>query len=360
MRFALGKMAWSVLLVGLLLGCGDSLPAGAPLPSYLDDLARKGQLTGSVFVARQGTVLVDQGFGLADEGTRAPNRPETQFRIGSNTKQFTAMAIRLLARDGMLGVDDPICTHLDLCPAAWAPITIQELIDHSSGLPDYTNFADFPSLIGTPTTVDQLIARFRDLPLEFPPGSQWKYSNSGYVVLSAIIARVSGQSFADFCQARIFGPLHMARTRYDLNGPPKGAEATGYLSPGVEPVFIDMSEVDAAGALASTVEDLALWDAALLDDALLPPGDMAELFRPKIDCPAGGCALGSDVGYADGWFVARENGVRYVYHWGRIDGFRSSNGFYPDQGVVVIVLSNLETVDVWGLASRLGAIALGP
>ena len=358
MEFALKNVAGPLLLLGLAGACGDASP-GSDLTAYLDDLARKTQLTGSVLVSRRGVVLVNRGFGLADEATNAPDQPDTQFRIGSNTKQFAAMAIRLLAREGKLGIDDPICAHLDPCPAAWAPITIQELIDHSSGLPDYTNFPNFPHLIGTPATVEQLIARFGDLPLEFEPGSQWRYSNSGYVVLSEIIARVSGQSFAELCQARIWGPLHMARTLYDVNSPPKGTHATGYLSPGVEPVYLDMSEFDAAGAVASTVEDLALWDAALLEGSLLPATDMAELFRPKIGCPSGGCALATDLGYADGWFVAEENGARYVYHWGRIDGFRSSNGFYPDEGVVVIVLNNLETVDVWGVASHLGKLALG-
>jgi CubicO group peptidase (beta-lactamase class C family) len=125
----------------------------------------------------------------------------------------------------------------------------------------------------------------------------------------------------------------MTASGYDLNDPPLGTHATGYLSPGVEPVFLDMSEVDAAGALASNVEDLARWDEALLHGGVLQPAHFAEMTRPKISCPSGGCALSSDVGYADGWFVAMENGARYVYHWGRIDGFRSSNGFYPDDDV---------------------------
>jgi len=356
MAFAV-RTTISALLFGLLAACGEAPPSD--LERYLDELERGGKLTGSVLVARGGTVLVERGFGLADEETRASDLPETQFRIGSNTKQFTAMAIRLLAAEGKLGIDDPVCAHLDACPPAWSAITLQQLIDHSSGTPDYTNFREFPQLIGTPATVEQLIARFRDLPLEFVPGSRWAYSNSGYVVLSEVIAHVSGQSFAEFCQARIWSPLRMAHTLYDLDQPPKGTHATGYLSPGVQPVYLDMSEFDAAGALASTVEDLALWDAALLGDVLLPPAQMAELFRPKIPCPSGGCALATDEGYADGWFVAEENGARYVYHWGRIDGFRSSNGFYPDEGVVVIVLSNLETVDVWGVASQLGKLALG-
>ena len=355
MAFAV-RTTSSALLLALLAACGE--PPPAELAAYLDELERDGELTGSVLVARRGTVLAKRGFGLADEETQAPDRPETQFRIGSNTKQFAAMAIRLLAADGKLAIDDPVCAHLNACPTAWSPITLQQLIDHSSGIPDYTNLPDFPQLIGTPATVEQLIARFRDLPLEFVPGSRWAYSNSGYIILSEVIARVSGRSFAEFCRTRIWDPLRMSRTLYDLNQPPKDTHATGYLSPGVQPVYWDMSEADAAGALASTVEDLALWDAALLGGTLLSPAEMVELFRPKIPCPTGGCALATDTGYADGWFVAQENGARYVYHWGRIDGFRSSNGFYPDEGVVVIVLSNLETVDVWAVASHLGRLAL--
>jgi len=309
----------------LLLACGTELPKPVPpappveIAPYLDGLANQGQLTGVVYVSRRGSVLLQKAYGLADEKTGALNRLDTQFRIGSNTKQFAAMALWILHGDGKLDLTDRICAHLPDCPPAWSQITLQQLVDHTSGIPDDTNLAGFPSLIGTSTTVDALIARFRDLPLEFTPGSRWAYSNSGYVLISKVVSVV--------------------------------------LSPGVRPVHLAMSEFDAAGALASTVEDLARWDEALLAGKVLPAADIAEVFRPKVACPQGGCALATDVGYADGWFVAQENGARYVYHWGRIDGFRSSNGFYPDEDLLVIVLSNLETVDTFGISTRLGTMA---
>jgi CubicO group peptidase (beta-lactamase class C family) len=358
----------AALVIGVLsIACGSDDEhgpgSGAPVPvprsiqEYLGTLAQRGELTGSVFVSRRGTVLVEQGYGLADEVPKTPDLATTQFRIGSNTKQFTAMAIWLLAEDGKLQLAEKICDYVDDCPAAWKELTLQHLLDHTSGIPDYTNFDDFPARIGTPATEAQLIDRFRDRPLEFAPGTRWKYSNSGYILLGQVVSRVSGQPYPDFLRDRIFQPLALGNTVYDLNAPPRATHATGYLEPGVEPVFLDMTEFDAAGAMASTVGDLARWVRALLDGSLLPATEVAEMFRPKIACPPGGCALASDVGYADGWFVSDVDGARYVYHWGRIDGFRSSNGFYPEDDVIVVVLSNLETVDVFGISTTLGAMA---
>ena len=343
------------LALALAMCACNSSPA--TLEGYLGELASRGQLTGAVRVERAGAVLVDRGYGLADEAHAIANTPATRFRIGSNTKQFTAMAILLLQDAGKLSVDDPICAHLAPCPDAWSPITIQQLLDHSSGIPDYINSPAFPQYIGTPATVEQLIARFRDLPLDFAPGSRWSYSNSGYLLLGAIVTRVSGDSYAAFLDHQIFAPLGMADTAYDTDTPPLGSHATGYLSPGVEPVFLAMSEFDAAGALASTTGDLARWDRALADGTIGSDPARATMFAPHIACPTGGCALGSDVGYGDGWFIAEPDAHRYIYHWGRIDGFRSSNGFYPDDDVTVILLSNLETVDTFGIASRLGELA---
>ncbi len=326
---------------------------------YLDDLAARNALTGSVLLARGDTVLLSRGYGLADEASQAPNTAQTRFRIGSNTKQFTAMAILLLQERGKLHVQDHLCLYIAACPTAWQPITLHHLLTHTSGIPDYINSPGFPALIGTPATPEQLIARFKDLPLLFAPGTRWSYSNSGYMLLGYIVEQVSGESYAQFLQDTIFGPLGMKDTGFDTNNPKPPTHATGYLSPGVQPVYLDMSEFYAAGALYSTVEDLHRWDEALLTHQLVSPQTMQAMFTPSVPCPAGGCALSSDVGYGYGWFVANESGHRLIYHWGRIDGFRSSNGFYPDDGVIVVVLSNLETTDVWGISDHLGRMLMG-
>ena len=341
--------------LSLLLACGSQPSPG----DYLNQLSARGQVTGAVLVARDGKVLVSQGYGMADAEHGIANTVNTRFRIGSVTKQFTAMGILILQEQGKLAVQDSICKYLAGCPAAWQPITITELLTQSSAIADYTNFDDFPSLIGMPATVENLIDRFRSSPLAFTPGTRWSYSNSGYVLLGAIIERVSGQGYAEFLNQAIFAPLGMAQTGYDANSPPLGEHATGYLSPGVKPVFIDMSEFYAAGALYSTVGDLYLWDRALRAGKLVSAQALQAMMTAQIACPSGGCALRADTGYGYGWFIAAEYQQRYVYHWGRIDGFKSSNGFYPDGGVSIIVLSNLETTDVFGISLRLGQLALG-
>lgn len=334
-------------------------PTGnARLTAYLADLDSKSALTGSVLVARHGTILLSRGYGWADAEQHIPNTAQTRFRIGSISKQFTAMAILMLQDQGKVNVHDPLCKYIDSCPVAWQPVTVQDLLIHVSGIPDYIGFNDFPDLIGQPATYLELIDRFKGLPLNFTPGSRWSYSNSGYTLLGYIIERVSGMTYADYLQKMIFTPLGMHDSGYDSNTPALPAHATGYLSPGVKPVYLDMSEFNAAGALYSTVEDLFRWDEAIKSGHLVAAASLRDMFTPHIPCPSGGCALPTDIGYGYGWFIADDAGHRLDYHWGRIDGFRTSNGFYPNDDVEVIFLSNLETVDTFGIAHQLGTMIL--
>jgi len=332
-------------------------PAGARLDAYLSGLAQAGDLRASALVARGDAVLLSKGYGAADEASEAPNTAKTRFRIGSITKQFTAMAILILQEQGKLRVEDSLCQYLSECPQAWRDITLRHLLTHTSGVPNYTNFPDFPALIGTPVTLDQLIARFRTQPLEFPPGARWSYSNSGYILLGSVIERVSGQSYSAFLQDHIFAPLGMRDTGYDTNSPPSPQHATGYLKAHVQPVYIDMSEVGPAGALYSTVEDLYRWDRALAQRRLVSAAALNAMFTPAISCPAGGCALPSDQGYGYGWFIAAESGQTLIYHLGHIDGFLTYNGFSEPDGVTVVLLSNLETTAVLGDSLKLAELA---
>ena len=341
-------------------GGGTAEPAtgsGETIEQHMDGLAAAGRFTGSVIVARGSTIVLRKSYGWADAEQHVANTPQTRFRIGSNSKQFTAMAIALLQQQGSLSASDGVCSYVVACPVAWQTITISHLLTHTSGLPDYTNFDTFPALIGTAVAVPALIDRFKSLPLERAPGSRWSYSNSNYVVLGSIIEQVSGMSYADFLQSRIFTPLQMTATGYDSSAITEPTHAQGYLAPGRRPVFIDMSEFYAAGALYSTVDDMLLWDRAVLASRLVPAAVMATLLSPVVPCPAGGCLKAADVGYGWGWFVADDAQTRYDYHWGRIDGFVSSNLIYPAEQVSVVVLSNLETSDVFGSADLVGHLA---
>jgi len=306
---------------------------------------------------RDGKPLLREAYGKANFELEVPNTPETKFRLGSITKQFTAMAILLLQEQGKLSVEDSICRYVSACPEAWRPVTLRHLLTHTSGIPDYTNFSDFPALIGTPATLDQLIARFRSLPLGFTPGARWSYSNSGYILLGAVIERVSGQSYSAFLQDHIFASLGMRDTSYDANSPPSPQHATGYLSAHHQPVYLDMSEFGPAGALASTVEDLYRWDRALVADRLVSQQTMDAMFTPAIPCPSGGCLLPSDRGYGYGWFIAAVSGQTLTYHLGRIDGFLTYNGFSRPDDITVVLLSNLETTAVLGDSLKLADLA---
>src|SRR6201997_1179492 len=159
---------------------------------------------GSVLVARDGKTLLDKGYGFANLEWQVPNAPSTKFRLGSITKQFTAASILLLEERGKLKTDDPVKKYIPDAPAAWDKVTIYNLLTHTSGIANFTSFPDYASTETAPTIPEKLVARFRDKPLEFQPGEKWNYSNSGFVLLSYLIEKISGESYAQFVEKNIF------------------------------------------------------------------------------------------------------------------------------------------------------------
>ena len=170
---------------------------------------RINRFSGAVLLARDGQPIVSRGYGMANIEHGVPNTPQTVFRLGSVTKQFTAMAVVMLQERGKLSVNDPICKYLADCPPAWQPITIKNLLTHTAGIPNYTEFPDFVKTAAVDTTPAELTSRFRDKPLQFALGEKYAYSNSGYYLLGTIIERASGKAYADFLQENIFAPLGM-------------------------------------------------------------------------------------------------------------------------------------------------------
>ena len=211
--------------------------------AYLAALAHGHHFSGSALVSRDGRVLYQGAYGWADSARRIPNRTTTRFRIGSVSKAFTAMAILQLQDEGRLKVTDLVCALIDRCPAAWRAITVQELLDHSSGIPDYENLRSYPRLSRLHLAPEQLVDLVRHLPLEFAPGSRWRYTNSGYAILGLIIERATGHPLADYLKTHIFSPLGLRATSYDVNNPPVATHATGYAGPGRPAPYIDISTV---------------------------------------------------------------------------------------------------------------------
>jgi CubicO group peptidase (beta-lactamase class C family) len=319
----------------------------------LASMNSQGTFSGSVLISQHGHVLLSKGYGFADRAQKTPNGPRTRFAIGSITKQFTAAAVLLLEVQGKLKVGDLICKYIAQCPTAWADITIKELLTHTSGIPDYvTTLPDFAGYAGPPVTPLQIIAHFRDLPLEFTPGSTWKYSNSGYVLLGYIIEQVSGLSYEAFLQKNILTPLNLSDTGYNHNsdGVAKGYNLGGDSTP-AQPM--EPSIPYAAGALYSTVEDMNRWEQALTTDALLPAASRAEMFAPQVTLPPN---MPSDsAGYGYGFFIGTDlSGRPIIWHGGTIPGFASTEARYPVEDVTVIVLDNQNDAD---LTTILGAIS---
>jgi CubicO group peptidase (beta-lactamase class C family) len=307
---------------------------GDKLTAYVDSIGRDWgdgyRFSGVVLVAQGDKVLYEHGFGYANRTTKAPITADTSFRIGSMTKQFTAAAILSLEAAGKLSVNDTIAMHLPDYPKPGSAITIHQLLSHTSGLPNYTDQAELMNARDRFHSVDDMLAVFRDKPLEFTPGSNWRYSNSNYVVLGAIIERVTKQSYAQYMHDHIFAPAGLARTVIG-DAPETPDRATGYEPEGdnlVEAHPIDMSVPFAAGAVRSTARDLWRWHLALAGDRILSRAE-----RDKLTT-----VVKND--YAYGWMVQDEDGHHFVQHNGGIDGFVSSYWRVMDADLVVVVLAN--------------------
>ena len=313
--------------------------------------ARVNRFSGTILLARKGVPIIAKGYGWANAEWEVPNTPQTKFRLGSITKQFTSMAILQLQEQGKLKVQDPICSYVSPCPDSWKPVTIHHLLTHTSGIPSYTGFPTYMDTMMVPRTVGQIVASFRDLPLEFEPGAQFKYDNSGYFLLGVILEKVSGKSYESVLRDQIFAPLGMKDSGYDTSSAILPRRAAGYTRDGsdvVNAAYLDMVQPFAAGALYSTVEDLLKWDQALYTDKLLPVAARASLFTPFKN------------GYAYGWSVPTVSpqtfGRRQVNHGGGINGFSTMIIRLPDDNVTSIVLANNQQAPSGAIARDLLAI----
>lgn len=346
-QFLPARRRSAVLLVAFSALAFAVGPVAAQDVARMDKVVRASSdadaFSGAVLVARDGRILLDQGYGLADREWNIPNDGDTKFRLGSLTKQFTAVAIMLLNQQGKVDLDAPIKTWLHHAPAAWDAVTVRHLLSHTAGIPNFTAFDDYEALKTQPATTAELIARFSDRPLDFAPGARFAYSNSGYILLSAIIEAASGQTYADFVTANLFAPLGMTDSGYDRHDAILPRRASGY-APGATGVvnadYVDMSIPTGAGALYSTTHDLLKWEQGLFGGRVLNPQSMTALTTP----------VRSD--YAMGLLVTQADGKKLVWHNGAIEGFNTYMAYDPGDRTAVIVLGNLngEAPDKLGAA----------
>lgn len=322
----------------------------ARVNEYMNAAVKNEHFSGSILVAKDGQPIISKGYGMANYELDVPNTPNTVFRLGSITKQFTATAILLLQEKGKLSVNDAICKYLENCPQTWQPVTIKNLLTHTSGVPNYTDSPDFMKTVAQAVTNEELVTRFKDKPLDFAPGEKFKYSNSGYHLLGMIIEKVSGKPYADYLQENIFAPLGMKNTGYDVTAKVIKNRAAGYtLVKGAlaNAAFLDMSIPFAAGALYSTTGDLLIWDKSLYTKKILSRTSLDEMFTPFKG------------NYAYGWAIDKYLDRKEISHGGGIFGFATQFSRFPDEKVTVIVLSNNEETSAGGVENNLAAIVFG-
>jgi CubicO group peptidase (beta-lactamase class C family) len=312
----------------------------------------------TVLVARDGKPLLRKAYGMANIEKKQAMTPEMSLRLGSITKQFTAVSILMLADEGKLSVQDDITKYLPDYPTRGKKITIEHLLTHTSGIVSYTGKPGFMAAMNTDLTVAQMIDSFKNDPLEFEPGTRYAYNNSGYFLLGAIIEKISGQSYAKFVEQRIFVPLGMTQTAYEGYERTPPLRAAGYSKKGdaFEPSApLSMALPYAAGSLVSTVDDLNRWDQAIAQGKLLKPASWTMAFTPYT------LADGKSTNYGYGWAIGTVKGSPMVGHGGGINGFSTYALRLPQEKVYVVVLGNADSGNVAPemVAMKAAALAIG-
>lgn len=341
-----------------IAAAATSTPVADTLTNRLEQYmqTKKPSFSGTILVMQKGEILLNQGYGFANHEWDIPNTPQTKFAIGSMSKAFTALAIMMLQERGELSVQDSICDYLSDCPEAWQPITLHHLLTHTSGIFNFTDLD--PQAIGDVNICleykpEEVIAYFKDLPLDFEPGSNWSYSNSGYFLLGVVIEKVSTESYETFIQKNILQPLGMADSGYDRSSTIVKQRAKGYSGYSGRLSNADCWDVSlkyAAGGLYSTVGDLYKWDQALYTSPLVSSDTLNTLFTSSDGILGGGEA------YAYGWFISKRFGHRVIEHAGGVYGFSSQIARFPDDDLTVIVLSNTDFEDSVSISAGLAWI----
>jgi CubicO group peptidase (beta-lactamase class C family) len=304
-------------------------------------------------IGRAGKVLFSHGYGLRDRAHRLFVTSQTVFPIGSITKQFTSTAVMLLVSRGKVNLDAPIARYVPSAPHG-SEITVRQLLDQTSGLPDYLENKPLLASImaGTvqPDPVPDLVALVDGKPLHFKPGSKYEYSNTNYALAGMLVARVSGMPYSRFLQREIFTPQHLTSTQYLRGSVPAGNDVSrGYNYTKGKFVLLpsfSMEWGNAAGAIASDVSDLIRWDNAYFSGQIIPLQAVRIATTPPphvVMLPSKNRKNNLGIGYAFGWVQARAEGRQMIWHNGGLPGARAMNATFPRDALEIIVLTNATT-----------------
>jgi CubicO group peptidase (beta-lactamase class C family) len=311
-----------------------------------------GQFNGSILVAEKGNIIYKKSFGFANMEWQVPNTTDTKFRLASVSKQFTATLIMQLVEEGRIKLDGSLSDHLPYYRKdTGSKVTIHHLLTHTSGIPNYTSRYG-QQLNRLTLEPDSLVLKYCSEDLEFEPGTQSSYSNSGFVILGAIIEHMTGKPYEEVVNERIFKPLGMNNSGYDRNQTLLPNRATGYektFSGYRNSSFLDMSVPYSAGALYSTVEDLYLWDRGLYGDEILSQPSLEKMFTPDLDH------------YGYGWGVyylstGEGDSVKSVAHSGGINGFNTRIMRIVEDQHLIVALANVPNSVLPAMITKIAAI----
>jgi CubicO group peptidase (beta-lactamase class C family) len=349
MRWIAGVALTLVCTSGMAQNPGDA-QVRARLEQVANSYTANNAFMGTVLVTDGEQVLLDKGYGMAVLEWNVSNTPDTKFRLGSITKQFTAALVLLMQQEGKLNINDPVSKYLPDAPKAWEKITLANLLGHTSGIPNFTSLKEFGTWAASAHTWDEEYAFFRDKPLDFEPGTKFSYSNSNYEVLGGILEKVSGEKYGDLLRQRIFGPLGMNDSGLDSDELLLSKRAEGY-TPGPKGLMVarseSMSVPFSAGSIYSTTGDLLKWEHGLFGGKVLSADSLKAMTTPgKGD-------------YGLGVMIHNEDGVKVVEHGGGIEGFNTNLIYVPEKRICVVVLANVNGSAPGQMGGKLLDVVLG-
>lgn len=335
------RLIRSGLVLTALFGAW-SAAAEPPLAARLDAIVKAHHPSATdpgvaVLVSVDGKAVLRQGYGLADVQGKQKIGPDTVFRIASISKQFTAVGVLKLVQAGKVSLDDPVNKHLPEVDLQGKPVTIANLLSHTSGIPNLTALPDYDKQIEQDRTPAQLVAMVAGQPMEFEPGAQFRYSNTNYILLGMLIEKLSGVDYAAYIQREIAGPLGLKDTRYIRDDALTPRHARGYEPDSAgnwaPAPALSMTQPFSAGALESTVDDLATWTAALVGGKVIDPALLERAWTPFA-------TTAQPSRYGFGWYIRAQPGERWIGHGGAINGFTCEAVWIPERKVFVAVLRN--------------------
>ena len=339
--------------------CVFAQDKAADIDKFMQLYHEYGKFNGAVLVAESGKVIFKKGYGFANMEWNIPNEPDTKFRIASLTKQFTSMLIMQLVEEGKVKLDGKISDYIpEYRKDVGEQVTIHHLLTHTSGIPSYHNLPDFFSeIIRDPYSVDEFVKKYCSGDLEFEIGSKWRYNNSGYFLLGAIIEKVTGKTYEEFLKEKILDPLGMKNSGYNHHKSILMNRASGYVKTSCgydNAAYDDRSVTYAIGAMYSTVEDLYLWDRALYTEKLLSKKYKDIMFKPYL------------VGYAYGWWIIKsapladsKDSLVTIGHQGGIFGFNTRISRLIDDKHLIVLLNNTGDIDGGGISEGIINILYG-